>query len=267
MGGFLIITKVQNKSRELFRYREMFTGLVSREVRARYKGSALGFLWSLLNPMLMMVVYSLVFSVYMRINIPNYSLFLFCGLLPWTWFTTSITNATSTIVANGNLIKKVYFPLEILPLVNITTNLVNFLLSLPILLLFMAAVHVPLTVNLLFLPVLIVVQFILTLGLSLILCTLNTFFRDVEQLLGPLLLAWFYLTPVIYPAKQIPTQFGFLFVANPMAPLMTSYQRIFFEGLPPSGSHLLTCTLTGLVLLLVGYAVFYAKKFTFAESV
>lgn len=263
----MIATKIQNKSLELVRYREMFMGLVDREVRARYKGSALGFLWSLLNPLLMMAVYSLVFSVYMRINIPNYALFLFCGLLPWGWFATSITNATSTIVANGNLIKKVYFPLEILPLVNVTTNLVNFLLSLPILLLFMAVMHVPYTLNLLFLPLLIVVQFLLTLGISLILCTLNTFFRDVEQLLGPILLAWFYVTPVIYQASSIPTKFKFLFYANPVAPLMASYQRIFYEGQPPSMHHLLYCTGVGAAIFLVGYATFYSKKFSFAESV
>lgn len=242
-------------------------GLVNREVRARYKGSALGFVWSLLNPLMMMAVYFLVFSVYMRINIPNYSLFLFCGLLPWQWFATSITNATSTIVANGNLIKKVYFPLEILPLVNVTTNLVNFLLSLPILLGFMAFMHVPLTWNVLFLPLLVAVQFLMTLGFSLILCTLNTFYRDIEQLLGPILLTWFYITPVIYQASSIPTQYKFLFYANPMAPLIASYQNIFYGGLPPSPRNLLYCTGFGVLTFLIGYAIFYAKKFTFAETV
>lgn len=263
----MIATKIHRKSSELFRYREMFTGLVDREVRARYKGSVLGFVWSLLNPLLMMAVYSLIFSVYMRINIPNYSLFLFCGLLPWGWFTSSITNATATITANANLIKKIYFPLEILPLVNVTTNLVNFLFSLPVLLAFMAVMHVGLTPNLLFLPLLIAIQFLLTLGFSLILCTLNAFFRDVEQLLGPVLLAWFYVTPVIYPESQIPASFKFLFYANPMAPLITSYQRIFYEGQAPAFEHLVYCTLVGLGLFLVGYVVFYSKKFEFAETV
>lgn len=263
----MIATKIQNKSQELFRYREMFLGLVNREVRARYKGSALGFVWSLLNPLMMMAVYSLVFSVYMRINIPNYSLFLFCGLLPWGWFTTSITNATSTIVANGNLIKKVYFPLEILPLVNVTTNLINFLLSLPVLFAFMAFMHVSFTWNVLFLPVLLIVQFGLTLGFSLLLCTLNAFYRDIEQLLGPILLTWFYVTPIIYPASSIPAQFKFLFYANPMAPLIESYQRIFYMGTAPSAFNLLYCAGIGALVFLIGYAIFYAKKFTFAETV
>lgn len=263
----LIATKIHNKSRELIRYQEMFIGLVNREVRARYKGSALGFLWSLLNPLLMMAIYSLVFSVYLRINVPNYAFFLFCGLLPWQWFATTIQNATVAVVANSNLIKKVYFPLEILPLVNVTTNLVNFLFTLPILLLFMALFHVPITLNLLFLPILVGIQFLLTLGLAFFLCTMNAFFRDVEQLIGPLMLAWFYVTPVVYQASQIPERFQFLFFLNPMAPLIASYQAIFYSGRPPEWTWLLASLLHAVVFLLVGYTVFYRKKFTFPEIV
>lgn len=263
----MLLTKIQNKTQELIRYREMFVGLVNREVRARYKGSVLGFIWSLLNPLMMMGIYSLIFSVYMRINIPNYPLFIFCGLLPWGWFATSITNATAAIVANSNLIKKVYFPLEILPIVSVSTNLVNFVLSLPILFLFMALYHVPFTINLLFLPLLMVIQFMLTLGFGLILCTLNAFYRDVEQLLGPLMMAWFYVTPVVYQASSIPAKFKFLFYVNPMAPLIAGYQSILFQGTAPNMPHLLASVVEGVLLLLIGYSIFYSKKFSFAEAV
>lgn len=263
----LFFEKIRNKTHELIRYREMFWGLVSREVRARYKGSALGFFWSLLNPLLLLIIYSLVFSVYMRINVPNYSIFLFCGLLPWAWFSTSLTNATASIVANGNLIKKVYFPHELLPLMNVTTNLINFLLSLPVLFLFMLLWNVPFTLNLLYFPLLVILQFLLTLGIALILSTLNAFFRDIEQLLGPLLMAWFYLTPVVYPASAIPEKFQFLFLANPMAPLIAGYQRIFYEGQSPVFAHLLYCMAVAGVLFVLGYAIFYRKKFFFAEVV
>lgn len=263
----MLATKIENKTNELLRYREMFFGLVGREVRARYKGSALGFLWSLLNPLMMMGVYSLIFAVYMRINIPHYAVFLFCGLLPWTWFATTVHNATAAIVANSNLIKKVYFPLEILPLVNVTTNLVNFVFSLPVLFLFVVVSHVPLTLNILLLPVLMVLQFLLSLGVALILCTLNAFFRDVEQLLGPVMLAWFYLTPVVYDANAIPEKFKFLFYVNPMAPLIESYQAVLYHGRPPEPLHLAFSAGTGLLLFLVGYVVFYRHKFTFAEVV
>lgn len=263
----MFFSKLRNKSLELIRYREMFLGLVDREVRARYRGSALGFLWSMLNPLMLMVIYSLVFSVFMRINIPNYALFLFCGLLPWAWFSTSLGNATAAISANSNLIKKVYFPLEILPIVNITTNLVNFVLSLPVLFIGMAIAQVPFTPALLFLPLLMAVQFLLTLGLSLVTCTLNAFFRDVEQLLQPLLMAWFYLTPVVYPVSQVPDAYKFLLYLNPMAPIITGYQDAIFHGKGPDMVMLGYSGLLGLGVFLVGYAVFYRHKFTFAEVV
>jgi ABC-2 type transport system permease protein len=262
-----LITKIKNKSAELFRYREMFLGLVSREVRARYKGSALGFLWSLLNPLMMLGIYSLVFAVYMRIGLPNYALFLFCGILPWSWFASSIQNATTSITNNANLIKKVYFPHELLPLVNVSTNLVNFLLSIPVLLLFMAVSGMSFTPNLFFFPVLVAIQFLLTLGIALLLSTLNAFFRDVEQLLGPLMMAWFYMTPVIYPASTIPEKFNFVLYLNPMAPLMAAYQAIFYHGRSPNLSSLLYCLAIGCVFFVIGYSAFYRKKFSFAEVV
>lgn len=263
----MLATKIRNKTLELSRYREMFTGLVNREVRARYKGSALGFLWTLLNPLMMMAIYSLVFSVYMRVNIPNYALFIFCGLLPWGWFSSSITNATASIAANANLIKKIYFPLEILPLVNVTTNLVNYLFSLPVLFCFMLVAKIPFTPNLLYLPLLLALQFLLTLGFALVLSTLNAFYRDVEQLIGPLMLAWFYVTPIVYEATAIPDRMRWIFYANPLAPLIASYQQIIFRGHPPDLIHLAYCGVTGVAVFIAGYALFYSKKFSFAEVV
>lgn len=262
-----LITKIKNKFAELYRYREMFLGLVSREVRARYKGSAMGFLWSLLNPLMLLTIYSLVFAIYMRIGVDNYALFLFCGLLPWTWFSTSIQNATTSITTNAGLIKKVYFPHELLPLINVTTNLVNYVFSLPVLLAFMPFVGVPLTWHLLYLPLIIAVQYLLTLGIALLLCTLNAFYRDVEQLLNPLMMAWFYVTPVIYPEEMIPAGFKFIFFLNPMAPLMGAYHDIFYYGRSPEPMHLLYSLGLGALLFVIGYAYFYRRKFSFAEVV
>jgi lipopolysaccharide transport system permease protein len=263
----VMLNKIGDKSRELIRYREMFTGLVDREVRARYRGSALGFVWSLLNPLLLMAIYSLVFSVFMRVNVPHYALFLFTGLLPWAWFSTALSNATAAVVANGNLIKKVYFPLEILPLVNVTTNLVNYLLSLPVLAIFMAASGLPFTRYLVFFPLLVAIQFLLTLGLSLILCTLNAFFRDVEQLLQPMLMAWFYLTPIVYTQESVPAGYRFLIYLNPMAPLIKSYQDIFFSGHAPEFGTLGYAAALGVGAFMFGYLIFHRHKFSFAEVV
>lgn len=263
----MIATKVQNKLHELIRYQDMFTGLVSREVRARYRGSALGFLWSLLNPLLMMAIYSLIFAVYMRINIPNYALFVFCSLLAWSWFSTSLQNATAAIASNASLIKKVYFPLEILPLVNVTTNLINYFFSLPVMFAFMLFSGIHPTLNILYFPILIAIQFLLTLGIALILCTLNAFFRDVEQLISPLLMVWFYITPIVYPPSAIPERFQVLLLVNPMAPLIAGYQNIFFYGKPPSWELLLYSFGVGVLTFAIGYAIFYRNKFTFSEVV
>lgn len=258
---------MRQKLEELWNYREMFQALVSREIRARYKGSFLGFLWSLLNPLLMMVVYSIVFAQVIRVQVPNYSLYLLAGILPWTWFSTSVANSTVAVIGNGNLIKKVYFPSEILPLVSVTTNLINYLFSIPVLLLFMFIQKVPITTALLALPLLLGVQFVLCLGLGLILATLNVYFRDIEQLLGVLLMAWFYLTPIVYPLSFVPERYQNLALLNPMAGLCVSYQRIFMEGRLPDPAHLGYALLTGSILLVLGYAIYSRHKFTFAELV
>lgn len=258
---------LRHKVAELWNFREMFQALVSREIRARYKGSFFGFFWSLLNPLLMMIVYSLIFSQVIRIQVPHYSLHLLAALLPWTWFTTSISNATGAIVANANLIKKVYFPNELLPTVAVTTNLINYLYSIPVIILFMLFQHVPITPMLLFLPLLLAVQFVLTLGMGLWLSTLNVFFRDVEQLLGVVLMAWFYLTPIVYPREMIPERFQELAMLNPLSGLVVSYQNIFMQGTLPDFRYLLYDLGVGVVLLLLGYVFFLRHRFDFAEVI
>lgn len=262
-----MLNKIVAHIQEIYRFKEMFTSLVGKEIQARYKGSLLGFFWTLLNPLLMMVIYSLVFSQFMRLNIPNYSLFLFVGLLPWSWFATSITNATSAIVGNAGLIRKVYFPTEILPLVNVTANLINYLLSLPVLLGFMLFFRVPITWTILQLPILIAIQFLFTLGIALIFATVNTYFRDIEQLLSSLLLAWFYLTPVFYQETMIPIEFRKWFLLNPMVSLMAGYHRIFMDGKWLHLKDLMPTMAIGIVLFAIGYALFYSQRYNFAEVV
>lgn len=262
-----MLKKIVAHIQEIYRFKEMFTSLVGKEIQARYKGSLLGFFWTLLNPLLMMVIYSLVFSQFMRLNIPNYSLFLFVGLLPWSWFATSITNATSSIVGNAGLIRKVYFPTEILPLVNVTANLINYLLSLPVLLGFMLFFRVPITWAILQLPILIAIQFLFTLGIALIFATVNTYFRDIEQLLNSLLLAWFYLTPVFYKDTMIPIEFRKWFLLNPMVSLMAGYHRIFMDGKWLHLKALMPTVAVGIVLFAIGYALFYSQRYNFAEVV
>ncbi len=152
---------------DLYRYRALIGTLVLRELRARYRGSFLGFLWSFLNPLLLMLVYALVFSIYLRVPMEGYAVFLFSGLLPWLWFSSSLAHASGVIVASGALVKRILFPAEVLPLVSVLANLINMLLSLPLLLVFLLAFGIQLHAVLLFLPLLVVLQLLLTTGLAL----------------------------------------------------------------------------------------------------
>ncbi|MBO9542039.1 ABC transporter permease [bacterium] len=258
---------VSSSLKEMFQYRELFFNLVSRELQSRYKGSYLGFLWSLLNPLLMMVVYSVIFSIVMRIKIENYSLYLFAGLLPWTWFSTALSNGAGSIIFNSSLVKKVYLPTELLPVVAVTTNLINFLLTIPILLLFIAFHHVPLTWALLAVPLVIAVQFLFTLGVAMFLAVLNVFFRDIEQLIGVIILVWMYGSPILYSPDMVPEKFRLFYDLNPMAAIIHSYHQIFIHGTLPSLHSFAFPLLLGLVLVASGLILFSLTKFEFAEAI
>lgn len=173
---------------EIYRFRYFLRNMVVRDLKVRYKGSALGFLWSLMNPLLMMLVLSLVFSVAFKISMPHYPIFLLCGLLPWNFFAVSVSNATGSVVGQAGLLKKVAFPREILPLASILANLVHFGIGLLILFVFLIAFKIPLGLPALALPLVILLQLVFVLGFSLILSALNVFYRDVQQILEVLLL-------------------------------------------------------------------------------
>lgn len=258
---------VQTKVLELWAYRELFAGLVEREVQARYKGSALGFCWSLLTPLLMLGVYTLVFAQVMRVAVPHYGLFLLAGLLPWGWFAAGTAQAAGSVVAHANLVKKVAFPHELLPLVAVTAHLIHYMLALPLLLAFALAQGVSPALAWLWLPAIVAVQFVFTVGLGLVVATANVFFRDVEQLLGVGLLAWFYLTPIVYPLTMVPARFQALMALNPLAGLMGSYQQVLLEGVAPPAAGLLYALAVGLVLLAGGYALFLSRRYDFAEVI
>lgn len=262
-----MLEKITKRLKELYCSRELFMSLVGRDIRARYKGSMLGFLWTLLNPLLMMLIYTVVFSFFMRLNIHNYSLYLFVGLLPWTWFNTSAYNTAACIISNAGLIRKVYFPTEILPAVHVTSNLINYLLSLPIVFAFMLYFKVPFSWALLELPLLLLIQFVFTLGFGFLMATTNVFYRDVEQLLGSLVLVWFYLTPVFYSETMVPAKYQWLFNLNPMTPLMVGYHHIFLQGQWFPLRALWWPVVSGIVILIVGYWIFQRQRYTFAEVV
>ncbi|RJQ27229.1 MAG: ABC transporter permease [Peptococcaceae bacterium] len=252
---------------EIYQYREMLINLVAKELRARYKGSFFGFMWTFFNPLFMLIIYTVVFSYFMRIQVENYSMFLFVALLPWNFFQTSLTMGVSSIVSNSSLVKKIYFPREILPLSVTLSNLVNYALSLVILLPALLFFKIELSFNILWFPVVLLFQFLFVYGMALIVSALNVYFRDLEHITGIVMMAWFFLTPVLYPLKMVPEKVLGLIYLNPMAPFVESYRNIFFYGRPPALTDVGIMLPVGLLFFLLGGLVFARLQREFAEEV
>jgi lipopolysaccharide transport system permease protein len=255
----------------LVRYRGLIQSLVARELKARYRGSILGFFWSFINPLFLLLIYSFVFKYILqqRADIDHYELFMFCGILPWTWFSASLLESSGVLIAGGNLIKKVLFPAEILPIVTVLANMVHFFFGLAILALFLVVFQRPLSPSeLLWFPVVVLVQLVLTTGFALLLSALTVHFRDLRDILGNLLTFWFFATPIIYPYFVMKDWQLRLLQFNPFTHLAITYQEIlYFEG--PVGHWFWLLVLGGIsvVWFLFGYFVFDRLRDTFAEEV
>jgi ABC-type polysaccharide/polyol phosphate export permease len=254
----------------LFRYRLLIGSLVSRELKARYRGSVLGFVWSFVNPLLLLLTYGLVFTYVFPMRskgVEPYFLFLFCGILPWTWFQTSIAESAQVLISGGNLIKKVLFPAEVLPVVTVLANLVHFLLGLPILLGFLAY-EGRLSLWALLLPLPLLVQLVFTLGLALFFSALTVHFRDLKDILHHVLHLWFWASPILYFYGTIQGTFRNVLRLNPISHIFVSYQEMLF--LPGGFEHYQGLGLAGLVAVLTfmaGAFVFDRLRDTLAEEV
>ena len=255
------------KLKEIYQYRQMLRSLILTDLRTRYKGSFLGFLWTFVNPLLTLLVYTVIFSTIMRVNIPHYSMFMFVGLLPWIFFATSLQNSAGVVVRQAGLVKKIYFPRIVLPISTVGAALVNYLLSLAIMVPALYVSGLSLGGAVVYFAVVLLVQFLLTLGLSIFVSALNVFLRDVEHVLGILLMVWFYLTPIIYLPDMIPDQHRFWFDLNPMKPLIESYQKIFYYGTAPDLEALLRVGLVGVIVLTASAFLFDRLQRRFAEEI
>jgi ABC-type polysaccharide/polyol phosphate export permease len=259
--------------RQLPRYRGLVQSLVARELKARYRGSVLGFFWSFINPLLLLLIYTFVFSVVLPgtrpAEIEPYALFLFCGILPWTWFSASLSEASGVLISSGNLIKKVLFPAEILPLVTVLANMIHFFLGLPILGAFLAYYGAPLQASeLVWFPVIVLVQLVFTAGLALVLSALTVHFRDIRDILSNLLTFWFFATPIIYPMSQAPGFGRRLLNLNPFTHLAVSYQEVlFYDGPFGHWKWLLALGAASALVFLGGYFLFDRLRDSFAEEV
>jgi lipopolysaccharide transport system permease protein len=263
---------------ELWQYRELVRNLVVRDLKVRYKNSLLGVAWSWLNPLLMMVVYTVFFTVFLHNrDIPDYPTFLLSGLLAWNLFSDSLVAGTGSFVSNAHLIKKVYFPHEVLPLSIVLANLVNFLIALPVFFVFALVTGARLSSWALLLPVTILVQLAFTLGLCLAFATVNVFYRDTQFILRVLMLGWFFLTPVFYSIRTVPAQATVLGIQfdpqlwlrrlNPMASIIASYRDLLYWGAPTGWDFFLRTAVTAILMLGAGYALFLRYSPRFGEEV
>ena len=257
----------------LIRYRGLIQSLVARELKARYRGSVLGFVWSFINPLLLLTIYSFVFSVVLpglhSKETEPYALFMFCGILPWTWFSSSLTEAAGSLISGGNLIKKVLFPAEVLPIVSVLANMVHFILGLPILAVFLIYYQrLPDLDGLLWFPIAMLVQLVLSIALALILSALAVHFRDIRDILSNVLTLWFFSTPIIYWIKEAPGLGKQVLDYNPMTHLIVTYQEIlFFDGPVGHWKWLLFIGAVSALLFLAGYWLFDRLRDSFAEAV
>jgi lipopolysaccharide transport system permease protein len=265
--------------RELWQYRALLWALTARELKARYRASVLGFLWTFLNPTLNMAVYVLVFGVVLSAPIERYPYFLFSGLLPWIAFATTVSAGTTSVSDRRDLLTKVRFPAQVLPATVVLTNLINFLLSLPLLFALGAVYDDSPSWHLAYLPLVLLVQTLFTLAVTYLLSALNVAFRDLQHLVANVLQMAFFLTPVVWTLDAVPSvhRFGLdldaaqaqqvLLYVNPMAAVMSAWRDVFYRHESPLGGPLLVVAVASVGLLALASAVFERRREEFAELV
>ena len=270
---------IMKNLKELYDYRQRIFSLVKKDLRGRYKGSALGFLWTFLNPLLQLVVYSIVFSTIFRNNIEKFYLYLFIGLLPWMFFSSSLTVGSVSVISSKDMVKKIYFPREVLPIAYVTSSFVNMLLC--FLVVFIVMIIGGIDPNstfhwtaLLYLPIVMIVEYVLALGFAMLASALTVYFRDLEHILGIITMAWMYATPILYDVSMIQNilvekgmgNLMHLYMLNPMTPIIVAYHQILYYGQTPDLSTLLSAVVLGLFFLILGYLVFRKLQRGFAEE-
>lgn len=253
--------------KELYEYRQMIYSLVRRELRGRYKGSVLGFLWTFINPLLQLLVYTLVFSVIMHSNIDRYYIFLFVALVPWIFFSTSVQGGATSIINSADMVKKIYFPREVLPIACVTSAFVNMLLSFVVV--FGVLLVTGFGINilaLLYLPIIMIIEYIFSMGIAFLVAGLDVYFRDLSYILGIVTMAWQFLTPVMYSEESVPNEILPLWKMNPMTPVINAYRDILYYRTAPKLSTLIQVTAIGIIFVVIGYIAFRKMQKGFAEE-
>ena len=251
--------------REAYSNRELIWALALKELRVRYKRSVLGFVWALLNPLLTMLVMTIVFGNLLRFSLPHYSIFLLSMLLPWTFFAQSLAYSVESIVGNGELLKKVRISRLVFPVAALVSNIINFLLSMVPLLLLIVAMRFPVHWTWIYLPIPMLGLFLFTLGAAFLFATINVFYRDVGHIIQVILQAWFYVSPIIYSLDFVPQHYRWLFRLNPLLYVLNGFRLSIYYGLLPSLSSMSLSLAFGVIALAVGFSIFhrYEKSFVY----
>lgn len=256
-----------NKLLEIYKYREMVFSLIKRDLRGKYKASILGFMWTFLNPLFQLLVYTIVFSVILQSSVEHFYIYLFVGLVPWTFFSTCVSGGSSCVVNQESLIKKIYFPRIVLPFSFVTSAFVNMLLTFIVIfaMLFITGYGVN-VLALCFLPVIMLVEYILALGICMLSSALTVYFRDLEYILSIIVMAWMYMTPILYSVDIVPEGFRKIFYLNPMTPIIQAYQQILYHKEIPQLTTLLHATALGVIILFLGWILFETMQKKFVEE-
>ena len=252
--------------KELIDYREMLFSLVRKELRSRYKASVLGFLWTFLNPLLQIAVYSVVFRVIMKVNIERYYFYMFAGLVPWMFFTTSVQGSSTCLINHANLVNKIYFPRLILPMVTVTGGLVNMLYTMLVVFAIALIGGVGLSVYLIYLPLVMALEYVFCMGIAFFVSAVTVYLRDMEHIISILLMAGFYLVPVVYSRDMIPQDMRYIYDMNPMAGMICAFQDILYYKKMPTLHHWAAILAASLATAAVGAWVFQVMQKRFAEE-
>lgn len=252
---------------EIWDYRDMVGGLVRRELRGRYKGSLAGFLWNYINPLCQILVYIFVFGVIFTSPLKRFYVYLIVGIMPWNMFSSALIQASGCIFAQADMVKKIYFPREVLVVAVTTSQLVNFLIS--YLIAFAVIIVTGAGVNirlLLYLPIIIIIQYIMTLGISLILAAVDVYFRDMEYITGVVTMIWIWVTPIMYALENVPSNLAVILRLNPLTHVIRTYQNILYYKVAPTGKALLVLAILAVIMLVIGEYVFIHLEKHFAEE-
>ena len=255
------------KLKEIYKYRHMLVTLVKQDIDGRYKGSIFGFLWTLLNPLFMLVIYSVVFKFVFRNNIDHYPIYLFIMLMPWNAFNSMIMNESTCVSNNASIIKKVYFPREVLPLSVVISYTIQYCFSLIVTIIAILVSGVGLSFNALLLPLIMLVQVTFAFGIILMISAANVYVRDVQYMMNPIMMIWMYASPILYSISMVPEKFLSIYKLNPMVTILGGYKSILYDKTLPDFRALGIVFLVSLGLCVIGWLVFNKLQRRFAEEV